>query len=33
VYEKNGTLRLSVVDVKNMKRAKEVLEGVLAVAA
>jgi transcription-repair coupling factor (superfamily II helicase) len=33
VYEKNGTLRLSVVDVKSMKQAKEALEGVLPVAA
>ncbi len=33
VYEKAGTLRLSVGDVKNMKQAKEALEGVLAVAA
>ncbi|MGV9013551.1 MAG: transcription-repair coupling factor [Flavobacteriales bacterium] len=33
VYEKNGTLRLSVGNVNNMKQAKEALEGVLAVAA
>jgi len=33
VYEKAGTLRLSVGNVTNMKQAKEALEGVLAVAA
>ncbi|MBK9600079.1 MAG: transcription-repair coupling factor [Flavobacteriales bacterium] len=33
VYEKNGTLRLSVGEVTTMQQAKEALEGVLAVAA
>ena len=31
VYEKAGTLRVSVQDVKNIKQAKAALEGVLNV--
>lgn len=33
VYEKAGTLRVSVQDVKNVKEAKGVLEGALRVVA
>lgn len=33
VYEKAGTLRISVQDVKNVHAAKEAMESVLGVAA
>ncbi len=33
VYEKGGTLRVSVQDVKNVREAKGALEGVVGVAA
>jgi hypothetical protein len=33
VYEKAGTLRISVQDVKNVHAAKEAMEGVVGVAA
>jgi hypothetical protein len=32
VYEKGGTLRVSVQDVKNVQQAKVALEGVVGVA-
>ena len=33
VYEKAGTLRVSVQDVKNIQQAKAALEGVVGVSA
>ncbi|MEO8591620.1 MAG: hypothetical protein ABI432_19720 [Flavobacteriales bacterium] len=33
VYEKAGTLRVSVQDVKNVQQAKAALEGVVSIAA